>query len=105
MASSSRVTGAPSGVVPPERVVHADWGTARSKRWAAEARLVAGEYRVSAPRVVIDPVRDARHVGRSALLGFDSPIGIPLAYAQQIGCGHFLDLLAQLGHDEWQRFF
>jgi hypothetical protein len=39
------------------------------------------------------------------LIGFDFPIGLPLAYAQATGVDSFLDLLPQLGTGQWQEFF
>ena len=43
--------------------------------------------------------------GGSILLGFDFPIGLPYAYAQQAGIGNFLDWLPQLGHQKWRDFY
>jgi hypothetical protein len=61
----------------PQCVVHADWGTAPHKRWAAKAVLHDGEYVVSAPSPTMNPIADAMHDDRQTLLGFDYPIGLP----------------------------
>jgi hypothetical protein len=89
----------------PERIVHADWGTAPKKRWAAEARLDGKSYVVSAPTPAANPVEHALSNRRPALLGFDFPIGIPAAYADRAGVSSFLQLLPELGRGRWADFF
>jgi hypothetical protein len=89
----------------PERIVHADWGTAPSKRWAAEATLRGEHYFVSAPAIVVDPVAEAVRAGRSTLVGFDFPIGVPASYARKASLESFVDLLPSLGIGDWRDFF
>src|ERR1019366_3097754 len=96
----------------PSVVAHADWSLGPNKRWIACAELDEREvYRVAGP----EPVRDASSLlqrlthkadGRgSVLVGFDFPIGIPLAYARAAGVKNFRDLLADLGWGVWRDFY
>jgi hypothetical protein len=39
------------------------------------------------------------------LVGFDFPIGLPLAYAERVGADSFPDLLPQLGEGPWGGFY
>jgi hypothetical protein len=89
----------------PERVVHADWSTAPSKRWAAEAVLRDGEYLMSAPVPAANPIAGAIRGERQTLLGFDFPIGLPHAYAQMVDVNAFVELLPELGSGRWSDFF
>jgi hypothetical protein len=79
----------------PDRIAHADWGTAAAKRVVATAELVDGAYEVHAPRTVgesgglIERMGLARTTGRRTLLGFDFPIGVPRAYAARAGIDDF----------------
>jgi hypothetical protein len=43
--------------------------------------------------------------GGCVLLGFDFPIGLPLAYAQRAGISSFRGVLPQLGSGAWGRFY
>src|SRR5262245_50650609 len=43
--------------------------------------------------------------GEARLVGFDFPIGLPLAYARRVGIGDFLAALPRLGHGEWNQFY
>ena len=75
----------------PDRIAHADWGTAAAKRVVATAELVDGAYHAHAPRTVgesgglIERMGLAARTGRTTLLGFDFPIGVPRAYADAGG--------------------
>ncbi len=69
-----------------------------------------GRYHLHAPTPVDQPLAWLRRLrqmagARSLLVGVDFPIGLPLAYAQQIGSPPFLTLLPQLGQGEWQAFY
>ena len=95
----------------PRLVVHADWGLDPRKRWMCVAeRTASASYRVSAPEDVGDPetlltrLRE-RADGASVFVGFDFPIGVPVAYARHAGVEQFRDLLSQLGKGRWARFF
>jgi len=87
----------------PTLVAHADWGSQSEKRWIATARRQAGGWRVEAPVHVDAPtrllarLRDEAGEGGAALVGFDFPIGLPLAYARRAHVRDFRALLPALG--------
>lgn len=85
-------------------VVHADWGTAPAKRWAAEARRIDGVWVAAAPRPVPDPAA-LLAPGDERLVGFDFPIGLPVVYARMVGIEDFLLALPEFGHGEWASFY
>ena len=79
----------------PTLVAHADWSVRPGKRWLALAtRQPDGRYRAGAAQPV-GPletvwVRLAEAAGGGhALLGFDFPIGLPIAYANRAGIAEF----------------
>lgn len=95
----------------PDVVVHADWGTHPKKRVAAIATLSNDRYFIDATRQVGEagPPRErlgvpAGHSGK-ALIGFDFPIGLPVAYAQRAGIDAFRDVIEQFGAGDWGDFF
>jgi hypothetical protein len=68
----------------PQLIVHADWGSDPRKRWMCVANLDGSVYVVGAPELVGDLAdfweRVARRAdGKSLLVGFDFPIGLPKA--------------------------
>lgn len=94
----------------PGLVMHADWGSSPSKRWMTIAKLQGSAYVVEVP----EPVGElstlirrllARTGGTKVIVGFDFPIGLPVAYAQEAGIGSFLKALAQFGNGVWARFY
>jgi hypothetical protein len=94
----------------PTRVIHADWSANPRKRWMAEA--VLGDdlrYKASAPKLVRDPGLLALSLVTMAaggvLVGFDFPIGVPLAYARKVGIEDFLTALALFGDGVWSDFY
>ena len=95
----------------PSVVAHADWSLGPQKRWFASARLARGVYLVSGPERVGDAASFLRRLsgeadGRgSVLVGFDFPIGVPLAYAKVAGIESLPHLLPQLGWGEWKDFY
>jgi hypothetical protein len=94
----------------PAVVYHADWGSNPSKRWLAKAVLERSRYIAHPPEPVGDDttliVRARANIGRgSAMLGFDFPIGIPIAYARLIGATEFKTFLSQLGRGELIDFY
>ena len=58
-----------------------------------------GELSTLLPRLA----RRAR--GGCAIVGFDFPIGLPVAYAERAGIGSFREVLPELGRGDWHRFF
>lgn len=96
----------------PTLVVHADWGSAPTKRWMARATLAGdGCYTAHAPEPAGQPGTLVRRLLADAgpsgciLLGFDFPIGLPARYAGRVGARDFLDLLVKLGQGEWSDFY
>ncbi len=94
------------------RLVHADWSVSPSKRWLAQAtRQPDGRFLVDDLRPVgrLSGFWPSLRVGlpQDALTvaGFDFPIGLPLAYTQQVGVTDFVALLSQLGKGEWADFY
>ena len=89
----------------PAQIAHADWGTTADKRVVATAELEGGVYRVHSPRTVgdigglIERMGLTAEPGRSTLLGFDFPIGIPRAYALRAGIANFADWFRSLDLD------
>jgi len=90
--------------IPFDVVIHSDWSTAPSKRWSAEARFAGDTWIASAPRLVPNP-SDLITAGNAKLLGFDFPIGLPLAFARQAGIDDFLRFLPEFGRGEWESFY
>ncbi len=69
----------------PALVALADWSVHPDKRFVARARLSRGEYRLSAPQKVGDPVSFIARLreeteGAPVLAGFDFPIGLPAGW-------------------------
>lgn len=96
----------------PGLVVHADWSVNHNKRWMATAvARPAGGYAV----VGVQPVGDLSAflsdlTAESAhnapvLVGFDFPLGLPLAYARRAGISSFLDFLVLTSQAPWENFF
>ena len=86
----------------PLLVAHCGWGAAPEARWMAVARTTDGGAQVEAPEPVGDPstLLDrlcARAAGAGVLVGFPFPIGLPRAYAAQVGVDRFRPFLRALG--------
>jgi hypothetical protein len=104
--------GAPShgGRRGPALIAHADWSVDARKRWMCVA-LQDGDGYVLSPCEPVGPPDTLlgrlgeRAAGGNVLVGFDFPIGLPLAHARQAGIASFTDLLPRLGAGEWARFF
>lgn len=98
-------------MIRPDFVVHSDWNTSGRCQWYAWAELGAGVYRVGAaapvgevPAFISCLLRKAQ-MGATVLAGFDFGIGVPVAYAERIGCSDFKALLPQLGGERFPHFF
>jgi hypothetical protein len=92
-------------------IAHADWGSDPRKQWMCVGELgLDGRYHIASPEPVGDPgtmlrrLRD-RANGDTVAVGFDFPIGIPVAYARRAGIANFLEVLPKLGHDRWADFY
>lgn len=88
----------------PDRVAHADWGTAPAKRAVASADLHDGCFRARAPSIFGNSARLLDDMGLygprgRTLLGFDFPIGLPRAYAEQAGVDRYVSWLRSLSDD------
>ena len=99
----------------PNLIVHADWSTVPGKRWLARATRAkldsARLYLASAPEPageldsLLPRLRAQAGGGSVTLVGFDFPIGLPLAYARKAGITDFLAILPRLGFEEWSQFY
>lgn len=96
----------------PKLIAHADWSTSPSKRWMAQAQLMDnGRYLAYAPERVretgglLHRLRMQTGEGGAIIVGFDFPIGLPLAYARLAGIEDFLTILPQLGSNLWSQFY
>ncbi len=96
----------------PQLVVHADWSISPGKRWLAVAsRRADGRYEAAAaclaplPQDLLSWLRADAGPEAAVLVGFDFPIGLPLAYARQVEDPDFLTLLPRLSAGEWAPFF
>jgi len=96
----------------PRLVVHADWSLNSRKRWMAMAVLdSSGNYFVKDlenagdSRTLLARLRAAAGERSCVLVGFDFPIGLPLAYAQKRGITSFIEFLTWSNQEDWQEFF
>ncbi|MFN2569313.1 MAG: hypothetical protein ABR564_06895 [Candidatus Dormibacteria bacterium] len=96
----------------PTGVAHADWGAVPAKRWVATATLQpSGRYLAEAPQPVgahgsiLERMGLEHFPDGTAVLGFDFPIGVPLAYAQSAGIASYPRALLEFGRGPWIDFF
>jgi hypothetical protein len=96
----------------PNRIIHADWSKQPGKRWLGQAtRQANGRFLVDNLRPVgllnsfWPMLRAGLHQDALTVAGFDFPIGLPKAYADQVGVTDFLALLPRLGTGEWADFY
>lgn len=93
------------------RLVHCDWSKHAEKRWMAQANWDGRHYVVSTPTGVgalenfFGRVREGVREGETVLVGFDFPIGLPFAYANQAAITSFKDALLRFGSVGWERFY
>jgi len=103
----------PSPLSPlPFRIIHADWSLNPTKRWMACATLGSnGRYRLGAPQPVgslahfLSRLKEESGPQACLLVGFDFPIGLPVAFALQAGITDFLGALPGFGLGEWGEFY
>ncbi|MDX1612746.1 MAG: hypothetical protein R3300_00475 [Candidatus Promineifilaceae bacterium] len=93
-------------------LAHADWSKRPGKRWLARAvRTADGRYLAHAPEPVaeaatlLDRLRAAAGPRGRVLVGFDFPLGLPLAYARRVGIDEFIAALPRLGQGSWHTFY
>ena len=96
----------------PRLVVHADWSVDPRKRWMANAVLdSSGSYFVESlenagdTRTLLARLTTTTGEGRGVLVGFDFPIGLPLAYAKKTGITDFIEFLTSGSQEDLQEFF
>ena len=96
----------------PALVAHADWSKDPKKRWMARGVLQPnGRYFAHAPKRVgalanlLKRLLAEAGPSASVLVGFDFPIGLPVAYAERAGIERFLNVLLQLGAGKWEQFY
>jgi hypothetical protein len=94
----------------PQAVAHADWSVDPGRRWVATARRASGGGYVADgpfPARQGGSLRARLHVegAGGALLGFDFPLGLPLAFAERAGIRSFPEALAAFGTGPWSRVF
>ncbi|MCX8024436.1 MAG: hypothetical protein N3A60_04460 [Thermanaerothrix sp.] len=89
-----------------------DWSSHPYKRWLAWGKFVSSRgYEIYPPQPVPTGetlwglVQASLPPDGFALIGFDFPIGLPLEYAQRIGCNNFLSFLTQLENGAWPDWF
>jgi hypothetical protein len=87
-----------------DHVIHADWGASPKKRWKAEAHRIEGAWVASAPQRVLDPAA-LLESDEGRFVGFDFPLGLPLAYARRVGIENFLTALPEFGQGRWSNFY
>ena len=94
-----------------DHLLHADWSARAGKRWQAVATKANGRWRVTAPvrvsssAALLGYAFASASSGRRVLLGFDFPIGLPLAYAVKTGFENFRTALTAFGEGRWSCFF
>ncbi|MDJ0740808.1 MAG: DUF429 domain-containing protein [Gammaproteobacteria bacterium] len=93
-----------------QTVVHADWGSAPGKRWMCVAARTSRGFQVAAPQPVGETASLVERLhacgrGGATLIGFDFPIGLPVAYAQRVGIDDFPRALPTFGDGDWRDFY
>lgn len=101
-------------------IAHADWSANPDKRWITVAtgpdpinlHITSPERAPSAGNLLTKLIstsyrREDTSSGRNHRLwiGFDFPLGIPLAYAKKLGVSSFRELLGKAGKDSLSKFF
>lgn len=96
----------------PALVAHADWSIDPRKRAIARAmRTADSRYVALAPEPVshlgdlFDRLKAAAGVGETAFIGFDFPLGVPLAYSKSARFDRFLAALPEFGRGTWKQFY
>ena len=91
-------------------IAHADWSLHPGKRWLAVASRTERGWAAEATVPVGDlpsliPMLRQRAGDAPVLLGIDTPIGLPIAYAERAGITSFRAFLVNdLGHGKWADF-
>jgi hypothetical protein len=96
----------------PSLVIAADWSVDPRKRWMARADLTSEDrYLLYPPETAGKPsnlvsrIRQIVSHRRTALIGFDFPIGLPRSYAKAVGIVSWRQALYQFGSSGWENFY
>ena len=95
----------------PKLAVAADWSANDKKRWMVRAWLKGDCYEVLSPEPVykaetlLSQLRKEAGDRASILVGFDFPIGLPVAYAKKSGLDSFREGLGLFGAGQWREFY
>lgn len=96
----------------PHRIIAADWSKNAAKRRMARAeRMPAGRFRVYATEPVGDVAtfftraKAGMPGAATVFMGFDFPIGLPHAYARQLGVASFREALPLFGRPPFTDFY
>ncbi len=92
-----------------EIVIHCDWSLSPKKRFMAHATRRPDGWTVYATeQVPVEPIDlIKRFLDQQIFLGLDLPLGVPLAWAKQVGITSFRQLLELLAKQQppWDSFF
>lgn len=90
-------------------VAHCDWSKDARKRWMALAERRDDGWSILPPEPVVSGqtlLADLSRRTRGGLMvGFDFPIGLPVAYGERTGFDGFTDALRRLGTDDWSEWY
>ncbi len=95
----------------PAIVAHCDWSKAPKKRWMSVAVRDDAEWQIAQPEPVGDTKDLFERLGRrkisdgAVFIGFDFPIGLPRAYAEQTGLRDLRTALGTFGTGAWRNWF
>lgn len=97
--------------MPPDVVAHCDWSIDPKKRWMGVALLRGRSWCLGAPELVgatenlVQQLMNRGATRKRLLLGFDFPIGLPIAYAERTGLDDFRQALTAFGSGDWAQWF
>src|SRR5262249_46061053 len=99
-------------IAKPALAAHADRGSDATKRRLARARPDPnGRHVADVPELVGDVPSLFRRLRRSVdskdaiFVGFDFPIGLPIAYPDRAGVDDFVDALPEFGRGSWKDYY
>ncbi|MBC2834075.1 DUF429 domain-containing protein [Paragemmobacter straminiformis] len=92
-------------------IAHCDWSVERKKRWMAVATRSGDHWRIFPPEPVgtthdlFERLARSSTDGQPIFVGFDFPIGLPVAYGQKVDIADYRSLLGLLGEGKWAKWF
>jgi hypothetical protein len=90
------------------RLIHSDWSTSPSKRWAATAVRESIGWQAGLPVQVSDSEAFLRYLREGqglTLAGFDFPIGLPESYGKKTSLEDFCEAIDTFGSGSWSEFY